>query len=69
MHLFVAITRHAGKRLAEVAFLLILVAGVWFIAAGLPQLKIHTARTMVAGVLLAVSGLLLIIATHWDGFG
>ena len=69
MHLLVAITRHTGKRLAEIAFLLILIAGVWIVATGFPQLKIRAARMIVPGVLLALSGLLLIIATHWDGFG
>ena len=38
------------------------------VASQLPQLKFHTARTIVAGVLLAIAGLLLIIATHWGHF-
>jgi hypothetical protein len=56
-------------RLAEVGFLLIVIAGVWLAAAQIPQLKLHTARTTVAGLLLATAGLLLIIATHWGHFG
>jgi hypothetical protein len=56
-------------RLAEVGFLFILFAGVWLVAAAIPQFKLERARTIVAGVALAVSGLLLIIATHWGHFG
>lgn len=58
-----------GVRLAEVGFLLVLFAGVWLAAAHIPQLKLGTARTIVAGVALAGGGLLLIIATHWGHFG
>ncbi len=56
-------------RLAEVGFLLMLFAGVWLVAAQLPQFKLGAARTIVAGVALALGGLLLIIATHWGHFG
>jgi hypothetical protein len=49
--------------------LLVLFAGVWLAAAGIPQLKLATARTIVAGIALAIGGLLLIIATHWGHFG
>ena len=55
-------------RLLAVALLLILFAGVWLVAAAIPQFKLERARTIVAGVALAVSGLLLIIATHWGHF-
>jgi hypothetical protein len=65
----VGLTHQTGVRLAEVAFLLILIAGVWLVAAQIPQLRLRTARTIVVGVLLAVAGLLLIIATHWGQFG
>jgi hypothetical protein len=58
-----------GVRLAEVGFLLVLFAGIWLAAAQIPQLKFATARTIVAGVALAIGGLLLIIATHWGHFG
>jgi hypothetical protein len=64
-----ALSSHAGARLAEVGFLLILIAGVWLIAADIPQLRLHRARRIVAGALLAISGVLLIIATHWGHFG
>jgi hypothetical protein len=64
-----AFTHQTGVRLAEVGFLLILIAGVWLVSAELPVFKFARARTIVAGVLLAVGGLLLIIATRWGGFG
>jgi hypothetical protein len=68
MH-FVALARHTGARLAEIGFLLILFAGVWLAAAQVPAFKLATARTIVAGIALALAGLLLIIATHWGHFG
>ena len=64
-------------KLAELAFLLVLIAGVWIASASLTQVnKWHIAlkfvvmapsgfRMAVAGTLLAVGGLLLIVATHW----
>jgi hypothetical protein len=64
-----ALTHHTGIRLAEVGFLLVLFAGVWLVAAQIPQLKLATGRTVVAGVALATAGLLLIIAAHWGHFG
>jgi hypothetical protein len=64
----VALAHHTGVRLAEVGFLLILFAGIWLAAAQIPAFKFGTARTIVAGIALAVAGLLLIIATHWGHF-
>jgi len=65
-----AITRHTGIRLAEVGFLLILIAGVWLVFAEiLDPAKWGKFRTIVSGVLLAIAGLLLIIATHCGHFG
>jgi hypothetical protein len=64
-----ALTYQTGTRLAEVGFLLILFAGVWLVASQIRALKFGTTRTIVAGVALTVSGLLLIIATHWGHFG
>jgi hypothetical protein len=58
-----------GVRLAEVGFLLVLFAGVWLTAAQIPQLKLGTARTIIAGVALAIGGVLLIVATRWGHFG
>ncbi len=63
-----ALAHHTGVRLAEIGFLLILFAGVWLAAAQVPRFKLGTARTIVAGVALALAGLLLIIATHWGHF-
>jgi len=69
MRLVLAFAHHTGIRLAEVGFLLVLFAGVWLAAAQIPQFKLGTVRTVVAGVALAIGGLLLIIATHWGHFG
>jgi hypothetical protein len=69
MNLIVAITSRTGSRLAEVAFLLILFAGVWLAAAQLPQLRLRAARTAVAGIAFALAGALLVVAVHWGHFG
>ena len=64
------ITRHTGIRLAEVGFLLILIAGLWLVCAEiLDAPKWRKFRMIVSGALLAIAGLLLIIATHWGHFG
>jgi hypothetical protein len=68
MTLVLGFAHHTGIRLAEVGFLLILIAGVWLAAAQVPALRFATGRTIVAGILLAVGGALLIIATHWGHF-
>ncbi|HEY8646384.1 MAG TPA: hypothetical protein VIL77_10945 [Gaiellaceae bacterium] len=60
---------HAGIRIAEVGFLLLVFAGVWLTAAQIPRFKFATARTIVAGVALTIGGVLLIVATHWGHFG
>ena len=65
----VALAHHTGRRLAEIGFLLILFAGIWLAAAQVPRFRSGAARTIVAGVALALAGLLLIIATHWGHFG
>ncbi|HUZ02075.1 MAG TPA: hypothetical protein VMU89_17145 [Thermomicrobiaceae bacterium] len=65
----VTIAPHTGARLAEVGFLLVLIAGIWLVAAEIPALKLGSARTVVAGITLALAGLLLVIATHWGHFG
>lgn len=69
MHPLLGLSRQAGVRLAEVGFLLILFAGVWLAASEIPQLKLTRTRTIVAGIALAIAGVLLIVATHWGGFG
>jgi hypothetical protein len=64
-----AITPATGTKLAELGFLLILIAGVWLVSSEVPALRGHRARTVVAGAALAVAGVLLIIAVHWGHFG
>ncbi len=70
--MFVAITHAVGVKLAEVGFLLVLIAGVWLVASEIAALgasKWHRFRIVVAGGCLAAAGSLLIVATHWGGFG
>jgi hypothetical protein len=67
--LVLGFAHHTGLRVAEVGFLLFLFAGIWLAAAQLPQFKFKTARTIVAGLALAIGGALLIIATRWGHFG
>ena len=62
-------TPQTGRTLAQIGFLLILFAGVWLAAAQIPLFKMATARTIVAGIALAIAGVLLIIATRWGHFG
>jgi hypothetical protein len=69
MNLILGFTHRTGTRLAEVGFLLLLFAGVWLVAAQLPVFKFGRARTIVAGLALAISGVLLIIAVRWGHFG
>jgi hypothetical protein len=68
MNLF-ALAHHTGMRIAEIGFLLIVFAGVWLAAAQVLSSRFAAARTIVAGVALALAGVLLIIATHWGHFG
>jgi hypothetical protein len=62
-------SHHAGVIVAEVGFLLIVIAGIWLVSSEMPIFKAVRARKIVAGVALAVGGVLLIIATHWGHFG
>jgi hypothetical protein len=64
-----AFTHRTSVKLVEVGFLLIVFAGVWLVAAEIPRLRLGTARRIVAGIALALGGVLLIIATHWGRFG
>jgi hypothetical protein len=69
----IAFSHDTSVTVAEVAFLLLLIAGIWVAAAWLlgdrgPRIAKWDPveyRMIVAGVLIAVAGLLLIIATHW----
>ena len=69
MNFVLALTHQTGRQLAEIGFLLVLFAGIWLAAAQIPRLKLGTARTIIAGIALAIAGVLLIIATHWGHFG
>ncbi|HXX91270.1 MAG TPA: hypothetical protein VEI83_13715 [Acidimicrobiales bacterium] len=67
---FLAFSHSASVTVAEVAFLLFMIAGVWIAVAWLlwnrpgPS-KWNHFRMIVAGTLIAVGGLLLIIASYW----
>ena len=69
MNLLLGLSHRTGVRLAEVAFLLVVIGGVWLVAAELPQLKSSKTRVIVAGALFAAAGVLLIVATHWGHYG
>lgn len=70
MPLVFALTRHTGERLAELGCLFIVIAGVWLALAQIPPFsRLGAARVAVAGVALAIGGVLLIIAIHWGYFG
>jgi hypothetical protein len=69
MEIVLTMTAHTSRRVAELGFLLILVAGVWMAAADLPSFHWARHRRIVAGIALAGGGLLLIIATHFGRFG
>lgn len=69
MHAALGMTAHTGKRIAEVGFLLLLISGVWYAAAEIPALRFAGERRIIAGIALALAGLLLIIASHWGKFG
>jgi hypothetical protein len=73
----VAFSHATGVKVAEVAFLLFVIAGGWIASASLTKVeRTHTwlgfivvassrFRMIVAGALLACGGLLLVIATRW----
>ena len=65
------LSEHTTKTLAEVGSLLIVIAGVWFFFSELPipSMRFAQTRRIVAGILLAIAGILLIIAFHWGQFG
>jgi hypothetical protein len=66
-----AFSHDTSVTVAEVAFLLLLIAGVWVAVAWLldnqPDRPFsgRRFRMIVAGVLIAAAGVLLIIATYW----
>jgi hypothetical protein len=68
MNLLYAFTHHTGIRLAEVGFLFMAFAGIWFAAAATPNFRFAGGRSTIAGIALAIGAILLIIATHWGRF-
>lgn len=64
-----AFTHRNAVRLSEVGFVLILLAGLSFAIAELPQFRSGPASRIVAGLALAGGALLVIVATHWGRFG
>ena len=69
MNLLFNFTHHTGVRIAEVGFLFMAVAGIWFAAAQTPNFRFLGGRMIVASIALAIGALLLIVATHWGHFG
>jgi hypothetical protein len=69
MYSVLGLTHQTGVRLAEIGFLLVLFAGIWLVAAQIPLFGLRRVRMIIAGIALAVGGLLLVIATHWGKFG
>jgi hypothetical protein len=64
-----AFSHHAGIRVAEVGFLLILFSGIWLTVVEVGSPVFARFRRVVATVALALSGALLIVAVHWGHFG
>jgi hypothetical protein len=62
------ISAHTGLRLAEVGYLLFVIAGVWLAVGQVPRFNFARSRTIVAGLLLSAGGVLLIVATHWGHY-
>jgi hypothetical protein len=65
-----AFSHSAGVTVAEVGFLLFVIAGVWIAIDWLlwdrpGSGRWNHFRMIVAGTLISVGGLLLIIASHW----
>jgi len=59
------ISAQTPARNPENGFLLVLFAGPWLTAAQVWRLKFGTVRTIIAGIVPAIRGLPLGIATHW----
>jgi hypothetical protein len=69
MPFLLAISHHTSVRIAEVGFLLIVIAGVWLVANEFLPPQWHKFRSVVAGLAFTAAGILLLIATHWGLFG
>lgn len=57
-----------GRKVAEVGFLLLVIAGIWLAASQFQQPRWRVLRTVVAGVAIAAGGVLLLVAVHWGHF-
>lgn len=67
--LLALISHHSSVRVAELGFVLILFAGLWYLVSEIPPLAVlKGTRAIVLGAALAFAGLLLVIATHWGKF-
>jgi hypothetical protein len=64
-----AISHHATVRLAEIGFLLFLIAGVWMVAAEMMASRWSRFRLSISGLLFAVGSILLIVGLHWGKLG
>jgi hypothetical protein len=62
-----ALSHHAAGRIAELAFLLVAVAGVGIVLGSIGALRAKSANVL-AGLALAVAGVALVIAFHWGRF-
>ncbi len=63
-----AITHHAGVRVAEIGFLLVAIAGA-ALAVGALVPGGRRIWPLGGGVALGAGAVLLIVATHWGNFG
>ncbi len=66
--LLLTISKHNGIRLAEVGFALAAIAGALFLFGGITPFMRRGGMAL-GGLCLAVAGVLLVVATHWGGFG
>jgi hypothetical protein len=69
MTLLLAMSRGTGRKVAEVGFLLLIIAGIWLAASQFQRPRWGVLRTVVAGFAIAAGGVLLLIAVHWGHFG
>ena len=63
-----AITKHNGIRLAEVGFALAAIAGALFFLGSMTPFGKRGGMGL-GGLVLALAGILLVVAAHWGHFG
>ena len=68
MSVLLAMSAGTGRKVAEVGFLLLVIAGIWLAASQFQQPRWGVLRTIVAGVAIAAGGVLLLVAVHWGHF-